>query len=475
MTRTTFSVVDDMHGKLRALLFRDANEYGAIVLCGLGEHTDRWSDQIEQRFLAREIVEVPDDAFLERSPVGFTWSTSPFFHALKRAEAEKLVVAVIHSHPNGPLDFSEHDDTSDQELVAIAAARLENGNFILSLVMDEKGELAARSYDIRRRSSSRYVPVDAALVRVLGNRWRFSYAGRGMGRANDVFDRQVRAFGQSSTEDIGELRIGIAGCGGTGSAVASLLPRIGAKRLALFDSDTVDATNLNRMHFATRADASLHRRKVDVVAEAIARLGFETSLFRFPYAIDALECRDALLSCDVVFGCTDDHLGRNFLNRLAHFYLIPVIDMGLSIELRPDGGYSCFDGRVTVVQPGYPCQLCRGLLDPTRMAEESLRRNDATLFRQHRRAGYVADAPDPSPVVATFTTELASMALNELFQRINGYRGADGSCAERVRRFSDVKDADTVPGGRSSPACPLCGQHRYDARGDMDPFLDLVI
>ncbi len=37
-------------------------------------------------------------------------------------------------------------------------------------------------------------------------------------------------------------------------------------------------------------------------------------------------CDDALKSCDVIFGCTDDHAGRAFLNRLAYFYNIPLID-----------------------------------------------------------------------------------------------------------------------------------------------------
>jgi hypothetical protein len=154
--------------------------------------------------------------------------------------------------------------------------------------------------------------------------------------------------------------------------------------------------------------------------------------------------------------------------------LIPVIDLGLLIEPIDGGGYSTFDGRVTVVQPGYPCQVCRGLIRPDMMLAEGLRRNDPDVYRRRRRAGYVLNAPDPSPVVVTFTTEVATMAVNELFQRLNEYRGADGYCAERVRRFDEVKAVDTVPGGRSKPECKLCGQRRYDGRGDMTPFLDIV-
>lgn len=472
--RTTFSITEGQLERLQTLLFRHGNESAAIILCGMAEHRDPWTGQIEQRFLVHEILEVPASAFLQRSPVQFTWSTEPFFQALKKADAKGLVAATIHSHPVGPLEFSERDDIADQELATIAAARLERGTEFLSLVMNPQGELAVRSFDVQNTSNGLYAAAIATFVRVIGNRWRIRYPGQGSGLTAQAFDRQVRAFGKSSTEDIGELRIGIAGCGGTGSAVASLLPRIGAKRIALFDDDVVDTTNLNRMHFATRKDASLRRLKVDVVAEGIAGLGFETSLFPLPHAVDSLECREALLSCDVVFGCTDDHLGRNFLNRIAHFYFVPIIDMGLLIDPNPQEGCACFDGRVTIVQPGYPCQICRKLISPQRMAEESLRRNDRALFGEYRQAGYVTGSRDPSPVVVTFTTELACMAVNELFQRFNGFRGIDGSFGERVRRFNEVKDADTLPGGCSSASCPLCGQHRYDGRGDTDPFLDQV-
>lgn len=82
------------------------------------------------------------------------------------------------------------------------------------------------------------------------------------------------------------------------------------------------------------------------------------------------------------------------------------------------------------------------------------------------------DAPDPSPVVVTFTTELASMAVNEVFQRLTAFRGNEGSSAERVRRFDEVKDSDCIPGGIRRPGCKLCGTRKYDGRGDMLLFLD---
>ncbi len=466
MTRYTLTILEELRAAVQRSVLRDECEYGAILLCGRSTHIDPWTGEMEERFLARQLLEVEEAAFLERTPLRMVWSTTPFYKALKRAEPKDFAVAVVHSHPKGPLAFSPADDIAEHELFQIAVSRLESDRPHLSIVMDGEGRLAARAHENGLK------PQHVDLIRVIGERWRFSYPGQGEQRIGAEFDRQVRAFGAESTADLSYLRIGVVGCGGTGSAVASLLARIGVRRIVLVDPDRVDETNLNRLHFSNRVDANLSHLKVDVVGEGVARIGLPISVVRLRHHVDDESCRDALRSCDILFGCTDDHLGRNLLNRVAHFYLIPVVDLGVLIEPTAKGGYDAFDGRVTVVQPGYPCQVCRGLIQSEVMLAEGLRRNDPALYRERRRAGYVPGAPDPSPVVVTFTTELAAVAVNEVFQRLNGFRGADGACAERVRRFDEVKDSDRVPGGIRRPGCKVCRDRRYDGRGDMEPFLD---
>jgi molybdopterin/thiamine biosynthesis adenylyltransferase len=470
VTRYTLTILAEQHAALRKSILRDNNEYGAFFLCGRSRHIDPWTGEVEERFLAKELVEVSPEFFLERTPTKMTWSTTPLYRLSKRAESQDLAVMIAHSHPIGPLKFSTDDDTADAESFEIVFNRLESRRPHLSAVMTNDGALIARAYE------SDLKPKELALIRCIGDRWEFSYPRKPFASPTEL-DRQIRAFGIDSTRDLSELRIGIVGCGGTGSAVALLLARIGVRRLVLFDDDDVDETNLNRLHFSTRYDANLHRRKVDTVAEAIASIGLPISIVRVPRPVDDATAREALKSCDIIFGCTDDHLGRNFLNRIAHFYYIPIVDMGLLISPRDQvvgGGYESFDGRVTVVQPGHTCQICRGLIKTDIMLAEALRRCDPEMYQQRRRAGYVVGAPDPSPVVVTFTTEVACMAVNELFQRLNSYRGSLGQCAERVRKLNEVKDTDTIPGANPQPHCKLCGRRSYDGRGDMQPFLDMT-
>ena len=53
----------------------------------------------------------------------------------------------------------------------------------------------------------------------------------------------------SFTQKAAEYSIGVAGCGGLGSAVAHMLARMGVGRLVLVDSDLIEISNLNRQMY----------------------------------------------------------------------------------------------------------------------------------------------------------------------------------------------------------------------------------
>lgn len=459
-------MLTSQHDHLRSLLLRDENESAALAICGRSRVANPWDGGADERFIIREIIPVPDDAYTERTPTGFTWSTTPFFRALKVAEAKGFAVAVFHSHPAGYLEFSKRDDTSDDALFSLAFNRLESRRPHISVIMDGNGEYVGRVYGPDLKPE----PIDR--VAIIGERWDVCTKSTIVDAPE--LDRQRRAFGAATSRQLADLRVGIVGLGGTGSAVAMLLARIGVRHLALVDRDRVEETNLGRLHFSTRPDAGLGLRKVDVVSRGIAAVGLPVRIIGVPQDNTHQDALSLLRACDVVFGCTDDHLGREVLNRLAHFYYIPVIDLGVLIEPDGQGGYTTFDGRVTVVQPGYVCQTCRGLIDEKTMFAESMRR-DPELYEERRRAGYVANSGEPNPVVITFTTEIASMAVNELFHRLNGFRGPEQRASERVRKFTYLKESDTLPKGTSRPTCKICGTRHYDGRGDMQPLLDLVL
>jgi hypothetical protein len=156
--------------------------------------------------------------------------------------------------------------------------------------------------------------------------------------------------------------------------------------------------------------------------------------------------------------------------RLALFYVIPVIDLGLAIRVDNDEPpeLKALDGRVTVLLPGNTCLSCRGVTDPVIAAEEAMRREHPAEYEKRKAEAYVFGEGNPSPVVVTFTTELACMAANEMLNRINGFRGPP--MKNLVRKFHLLEDFR--PGAKPRAGCALCDDARYWGLGDVDPFLD---
>ena len=250
-----------------------------------------------------------------------------------------------------------------------------------------------------------------------------------------------------------------------------LLARLGVGHLVLFDDDVVERTNLNRLHGAKRSDADAMAPKVDVVARSITELGLGCRVSKVKAWVGDPAGRDALKSCDVIFGCTDDHDGRALLNRFAYFYLTPIIDMGLWIEVSketPPRLLVC-DGRVTVLAPDHTCLLCRGTITSVAARDEALRRSNPAEYDRRKRSAYVADEGEPAPAVVTFTTEVAAMAVEELVGRLQGFRRP---VANRVRKFQAMQDKR--PGAAPQPHCKVCNDEAVWGRGDIEPFLDRV-
>lgn len=472
MTIYSFTFRKDHLDQIESALLRDDGcEHAAYVLCNKAFLViDPWARQAHEKFLSAKVIPVPDDDVIESGPDRVTWRTRSFAHILKEAEANNQTVAIIHNHPMGLIGFSAQDDANEPDLLQMAINRNGEGTRILSFVLTGDRQLAGRVW--LHPTKNGHQPI--SMIRVIGSEIVLHYPDRGHRTPLDAFHRQALAFGEALNQDLRKLRIGIVGCGGTGSAVAMVLARLGVGQLALFDNDIVDQTNLNRLHGARQADADAMCPKVDVVAQSITEMGLGVRVVPINAWGGDPKCRDALRACDVVFGCTDDHDGRLFLNRLAYYYLIPVIDLGLAIDVGDQAPpvVKALDGRVTVLGPHHTCLLCRGVIDPEIARSESMKRTNPAEYEKRKTESYVVGEGNPSPAVVTFTTEVACMAVNEFIHRLQGFRGPGGAASNRVRKFHI--DIDRRPSHKPGSACMICGEETIWGQRDIEPFMGRI-
>jgi hypothetical protein len=251
------------------------------------------------------------------------------------------------------------------------------------------------------------------------------------------------------------------GSGGTGSAVIEQLTRLGVGRITVVDDDRLTTSNVSRVYGSSITQEGA--AKVNVAGANVDRIGLGTILNPINGRVTSRDPLAALRECDVVFGCTDDHAGRINLSKLAYWYLIPLIDMGVVIDSH-HGDIRSITARVTYVGPGEPCLVCRGTVAPDIAREELM---DPTERARLVEEGYARGLAEPDPAVVAYTTLTAATAVADLLERLFGF-GPPDIPGELIVRIADRK----MKGRRATPTPGhFCAQLDQFGRGDQPSFL----
>lgn len=388
-------------------------ETGGFMLAGWDADAD------ELTLFGRGLHWVPEEHYVERTRTSLIIASPGYVPFLGAAADDGAVPIFVHTHPGGSAAPSDRDDVVEIALREPALLR-SRAPYYASLIVGgsvDHPTFTGRIYD----GDGQIGRIER--LRVIGNRIRLLHEeGAEDAEIDDeIFNRQVLAFGEEGQRLLARLRVGVVGAGGTGSAIFEQLTRQGVRYLTVIDDDKVTSTNLTRIHESGRND--IDEPKVEVMERAAERIGLGTSVTPKEGKITNEEVARHLRHLDVIFGCTDDERGRNVLAKLAVSHLIPVFDMAFVVDPSADGSIRGLTGRVTTLLPGAACLLCRGRITPIGLAAEALDREERA-----RRAeeGYVPGLDDPDPAVGTYTTMVSTHAINELLDRLFGYSEGSG-------------------------------------------------
>lgn len=382
--------------------------------------------------------------------------------ALGAAETDRAIPIWFHTHPgDGAVPIpSKYDRQVDRDISDLFQLRSGSG-FYATLIASPQGDGFIFTGEITPEGGQA-VPIDR--VWSVGERWRLlqNYTHDTTAPAT-IFDRNVRAFGPDIQHVLGDLRVAIVGAGGTGSAVAEQLVRLGVRHLLLVDSDTLSASNVTRVFGSTPREVG--KPKVDVLRAHLMRIAPNLICSTIQGMVTMQSVAQALRSPDIVFGCTDDNAGRLVLSRLATFLLTPVIDVGVLLSSDSAGVLTGIDGRVTTLTPGAACLVCRNRVDMARAAAEM-----RTPEERQRLAdeGYAPALGQVEPAVVAFTTAVAAAAVNELLDRLIGY-GPPESPNETLLRLHEREMSTNSAAPRPRHYCDMA-QGKWGA-GDEEPFL----
>ena len=452
----TLRLTAAQHTQLKAHLYPgDGMEAVALVLCG------RSRTQGRHALMARKIVLIPY-AHCHRTPFTITWPTTFADELIKAAIKRGMAILKIHSHPGGMETFSAFDDESDASFLSSVSTFLEDMQPHTSAVMLPCGRIFARVLDAK----GEFHPVE--LVSMVGEDLTLWYSGN-FREVPEFARRHAQVFGTATVDCLRRMCIAVIGCSGTGTPLIEQLVRLGVGHLVLVDPDRSEWKNLNRMYMTKAADANLGRSKVEVLAEAIGNIGLGTEVLPLAKNLATPKVVRVVAACDLVFGCTDSFAARDLLNRLATFYTLPYIDLGVQLRALPNGGIDQITGAVHYLQPGKSSLKSRGVYDSEDVRAELMKRDDPEEYEKQLLQKYIKGVQEDRPAVISVNSLVASMAVNELLARVHRFRYDQNDAYATLRYtvhephvFKDFEGELNV--------CPVLSKEV--GRGDVTPLLD---
>jgi hypothetical protein len=450
----TLTMTEEQHSSLLGHLFPDDGcEAVAIAVCG------RAATENKHRLLVRRLELVPYSICSERRPDRVTWPTQVLVPLLTEAAKRNWAIVKIHGH-RGFDHFSHVDDVSDLALFPSLYAWTDSAAPHASAIVMDDGRVFGRVVHEDGRFE------DLAAVSVVGDDIRI-YRQTTEVPVPEYARRVAQTFGSGTYERLRQLKVGVVGCSGTGSPVIEQLARNCVGELVLVDPDRVEEKNLNRILNTTMDDARERRLKVDVARRSIEAMGLGTQVSTYPETLFSRTVIQALSECDVVIGCMDTIDGRFLLNKLASFYEIPYLDLGVKIEADGQGGVDQVCGTVHYIRPGGSSLLSRHQFTLEQVRAAGLQRTDPAQYRELLAEGYIRGVKEDRPAVIQLNSLIASIAINELLARLHPYRSdANGEyAATRISLMHGIFDRE-----EDGEPCEVMARHV--GRGDVEPPLD---
>lgn len=358
-------------------------------------------------FLVENFHPIPDEQ-VRLSESGWEVSTEALLEAINAAVRTERALVEVHNHPGGWSSFSPIDREGFEEFVPYVLDSLPERPYAATVWTKEGvyGEYFPQDGE----------PGAVRSITEVGHNLTQHAAGPPSEDPAPRFDRQEPWFTRAGQRQLAQLRIAVAGLGGTGSQVVQNLAYLGIRDFLLIDHDAADQTNLNRLVTASHGDVEtpktiLARRRIRSVAS-------EARVQTFEKKIQSRAALDALKTADVAFGCVDNDGARLVLNELCLAYLNPLIDLGVGIEA-DEGDVREAGGRVAVVIPGGPCLHCMGEIDTDEARYFLSDSSDQALAAE---LGYVEGVDEPAPAVVSLNAAVAASAVNEFALFTSGVR-----------------------------------------------------
>lgn len=393
------------------------------------------------RLLVRQAQIAPPDAYRKRNTSAAI--LDPVFLAplAKAAKTHGSGLVFVHTHPWDP---------DVPEFSSIDAA----GEKLLQEFLHRRGVAGPHAALLlgKNRCVSRLLGTKAAVgVTTIGATRNVVFDPHQPSEFHERHDRQVRLLGPQAHGRLSRLSVAVVGLGGTGSVITQQLAHLGVGKLLLIDHDVVETTNLNRLVGAQPSDVG--KMKVIVAEREVKRIAPSAIVQAIKGNVLDSDAARRLVDVDFIFCCTDTQASRAVVNQLSYQYLIPCIDVGISITTGDDS-VKRITGRTQLLAPSLACLTCQEILDSNMVRQEFMTPEQRALDP------YFIGAGEPQPAVISLNSTMSSLATTMFLAVV-----ADLPSKARQLNYDAVIGRVRASSATRNPTCVVCSKYGALARG----------
>ena len=198
--------------------------------------------------------------------------------------------------------------------------------------------------------------------------------------------------------------------------------------------------------FAKRLGEALSTPKTRLATRNIRRANRSIKVTKLRCDVADPRALAALTQVDWIFLAADTNTARHVTNAVIQQYLVPGIQVGVSVPVATDGQIGEVHVAIRPLLPGVACQWCQELIDPSELALEA----QPGYVREQAR--YVQDVP--APAVMTLNTIAAGEAAN-YFMFSSVALHTDEADLDARTYFPRTRERDRQ-GAASRPRCRWC-------------------
>lgn len=425
-----------------------------FVAFGLVSHA-----QVDARtvLLLRHVLPLHESQYLPTFQHGAAWRGTAMVPIIGQAVDEGLGIILFHAHlHDGPPKLSYDDMASAKRLLPMFRQRVParpHGSVVLSRT---------------HASGIIYLPGESLPYTSIPIRWYGESVQDWNSETNpiprldpnSVFQSQALVVGGPGQATLHQARIAVVGLSGGGSHVVQQLAHLGIGHIILVDPDRMEARHRHRVVGINWLDTLLRRRKVDAMAHMVKRLDTGSRCIKVFAKVPEPDAVAALINADIIVGCVDNLHARADLQEIASRFLIPYVDVGVSIRHtlseEKHAPRVSIGGNVITFIPGGFCMWCCGFLSKDKLSAE-LNGPNRNYFNNKK-----AEAQ-----VVSLNGVVSSQAVTEVLQLLTGFGGTgfrqqdvtlpgEHGVQRGFRKLDGVMGSLTDWGGRKRPSCDHC-------------------